>query len=280
MSINKILVPLDGSELARKALPTAMSIARRSDAQLCLVTIATDKPGDLGSSDSDPYLEAISRSIVESGIPCDFHVTTGTAAEGIVRIAEDEHADLIVMTTRGRSGITRGILGSVTDEVISESSVPVYVTRADNLGTDVGGNAYDSGVIVPLDGSELATNALDDAIQLAKSLVAPLYLLRVIEADSTVEENVAAQAYLERISARLAKRKVFAIPELLSGHPGESIIRSMSNHPGSIVVMSTRGSGGLIRWVRGSVSDWLIQRAPGPVVVSPRQKELLGSVIH
>ena len=244
------------------------------------MTVATGKAGDLAGNDSESYLDAISRSIVESGVSCCFHVTTGDAAASIARIAGDEHADLIVMTTRGRSGIARGLLGSVTDELISESAVPVYVTRADNVAAEVGVEEYDSGVIVPLDGSELAVTALDDAIHLAKSLVAPLYLLRVIDEDSSFAENVSAKTYLDRISAQLAKRKVFAIPELLVGDPGESIIRSMSNHPGSIVVMSTRGSGGLIRWVRGSVSDWLIQRAPGPVVVSPHQTELLGSVIH
>ena len=54
MSINKILVPLDGSELASKALPSALSIARRIDAQLCLVTVATGKAGDLAGNDSAP----------------------------------------------------------------------------------------------------------------------------------------------------------------------------------------------------------------------------------
>jgi nucleotide-binding universal stress UspA family protein len=83
------------------------------------------------------------------------------------------------------------------------------------------------------------------------------------------------------LSEKLAKQKVLAIPELMCGHAGESIIRSMNRRPGSVVVMTTRGAGGLTRWMRGSVADWLIHRAPGPImVVSPRQHALLGSVIH
>jgi len=278
--LKKIMVPLDGSQLAEMALPIAMSLARNSEATLCLVTVAGGKPGDLANGDSALYLEDMSSSMVKSGFNSCFHVGTGAAAHSIVRVAEGEEVDLIVMTTRGRSGITRGILGSVTDAVMSDTSVPVYVVRSDNASSAKNG-MHDSGVIVPLDGSELAETALDEAVAMAQSALAPIYLLRVVDADADSDARDLAGAYLDRISAKLAKRKILAIPELISGNPGDSIIRTMNRHPDSVVVMTTRGAGGLTRRVRGSVADWLIRRAPGPViVVSPRQQTLLGSVIH
>jgi nucleotide-binding universal stress UspA family protein len=279
--ISKILVPLDGSTLAEKALPTAMSLAENSGAELCLVTISSGNPGDLENGDSELYLEEISSSLKLSGFTSCFHVETGSAAESVNRIAESEQAGLIVMTTRGRSGITRGLLGSVTDAVISESAIPVYVVRSDNAPRNTDEAAMSSGVIVPLDGSELAETAIDNAIELSQSALSPIYLLRVVDRDASPEDREIAGAYLDRLSERLAQRKVLAIPELTSGHAGESIIAAMNNRPGSVVVMTTRGAGGLKRWIRGSVADWLIQRAPGAVVVvPPKQQVLLGSVIH
>nr|MBC8452835.1 universal stress protein [Chloroflexota bacterium] len=277
------LVPLDGSGLAEKEKRfwTAMSLAQNSGAEVCLVTIASGKPGDLENGDSELYLEEMSSSLRLSGFNTCFHVGTGSAARSIGRIAEGEQADMVVMTTRGRSGITRGLLGSVTDAVISESSVPVYVVRSDNAPRTIEEAVLSSGVIVPLDGSELAETALDDAIGLSQSSLSPIYLLRVVDSHSSPEDRDLAGAYLERLSERLAQQKILAIPELMTGHAGESIIGAMNSRPGSVVVMTTRGAGGLTRWIRGSVADWLIQRAPGAVVVvSPKQQALLGSVIH
>jgi len=278
--LKKIQVPLDGSQLAEMALPIAMSLARASNATLCLVSVAGGKPGDLINSDSELYLEETSSSLNQNGFSSCFHVGTGPAAHSIVRIAKGEDVDMIMMTTRGRSGIARGILGSVTDAVISETSIPVYVVRSDNA-PDSKHLAHDSGIIVPLDGSELAETALDDAIVLAESSLSPIYLVRVVDdgADSDVRD--VAGAYLDRLAERLARRKILAIPELINGDPGESIIRAMNRHPGAVVVMTSRGAGGITRWMRGSVADCLIQRAPGPVViVSPNQPAVLGSVIH
>ncbi|MDG0867781.1 universal stress protein [Candidatus Lucifugimonas marina] len=281
MTLNKIMVPLDGSQLAEMALPIAVSLAEKSGAVLCLVTVAGGKPGDLSYDDSELYLEEVSGSFRQSGLDSCFHVGTGAAADTIVQVVEEEQVDLIVMTTRGRSGIARGILGSVTDAVISEVSIPVYVVRSDNAKNAETNLDTDSSIIVPLDGSELAETALDTAILFAQSALSPIYLLRVIDENASVESKDVAGTYLDRLSEKLAKQKVLAIPELMCGHAGESIIRSMNRRPGSVVVMTTRGAGGLTRWMRGSVADWLIHRAPGPImIVSPRQHALLGSVIH
>lgn len=281
MALNKIMVPLDGSQLAEMALPIAVSLAEKSGAEICLVTVASGKPGDLVYDDSELYLEEVSESLRQSGFGSCFHIGTGTAVDTIVRVVDEQRVDLIVMTTRGRSGIARGILGSVTDAVISEVSIPVYVVRSDTAKSAEASSGSDSSVIVPLDGSELAETALDTAISFAQSALSPIYLLRVVDENTSSEAKDIAGTYLDRLSEKLAKQKVLAIPELMCGHAGESIIRSMNRRPGSVVVMTTRGAGGLTRWMRGSVADWLVRRAPGPImVVSPRQHALLGSGIH
>jgi len=279
--MKKLLVPLDGSQVAEKALPIAISLARSFNAELCLVTVAGGKSGDLINDDSELYLEEVASSLRESGFASCFHVGTGSAAHSIVRVAESQQVDLIVMTTRGRSGLARGLMGSVTDAVMSESAVPVYVVRSDNAPQVSAEFSLDAGVIVPLDGSELAETAVEEAISLSQSSLSPLYLLRVVGVNAGQEQRDLASAYLDRLSEQLAKRKILAIPEMMTGDAGDSIIRAMSRRPGSVVVLTTRGAGGLTRWVRGSVADSLVLHAPGPVVVvSPKQQALLGSVIH
>jgi nucleotide-binding universal stress UspA family protein len=281
MTMKKILVPLDGSPTASEALPMAMSLARRSNAALCLISVASGGSGDLGIGDTNLYLEEMASSLAFDGFAACTHTGTGATAQSIVDTATNEKVDMIVMTTRGRSGITRGILGSVTDAVISHATVPVYVVRSNNAPRVSVESENNSGVIVPLDGSELSESALDTAIQMAELSAAPIYLLRVVNDALDIGNGRIAKAYLDQISEQLAKRKVLAIPLLMSGHAGASIIQTMEARPGSVVVMTSRGAGGVTRWVRGSVADWLIQRAPGPIVVVANKREaLLGSVIH
>ncbi len=281
MALSKILVPLDGSSLAEKALPAAAALAMRSHATICLAAITGLTDADLRRADSEKYLAAAAESLLEQDCKTCFHVGSGSVAQGIAEIARDEEVDLIVMTTHGRSGIARGLLGSVTDAVIFEAPAPVYVVRADTAPQTAREAELPSGVIVPLDGSELAETVLDDAIQLARSYQSPVYLLRVIDEEAEQIELERANAYLERVASRLAEQDIHAVPEIAAGSPGEAIVKAMEERPDCLVVLTTRGAGGLSRWVRGSVADWLIRQAPGPVVVvPPKEQALLGPAIH
>jgi len=277
--LSKILVPLDGSDLAEKALPIAAGLARRSQATICLVRISDRDESDAGDHSILEYLEAIAKSLNDLDCATCFHVGFDAGPEGIVHIASAEHAELIVMTTRGRTGIARGLLGSVTDEVISLSRIPVYVARSDNTDDVVDTTVTDGGVIVPLDGSELAETALEDVARYCRTSESPVCLLRVIDDSANQAEEDRAMEYLSRVADRLKARNVNFVPKVFRGAPSDSIIKVMSGHPGSVVVMTTRGAGGLTRWVRGSVADHLIRHAPGPVVVLSNHS-LIGSVIH
>lgn len=286
MALSKILVPLDGSSLAEKALPAAAALASRTDATICLVAITGITDADQRRTDSETYLAAAAQALQDQDGEACFHVGSGHVAQGIAEIAQAEEVDLIVMTTRGRSGFAGGMrlgrsLGSVTDALIFESPVPVYVVRADTA-PDSGREAQlPSGVIVPLDGSELAETALNDAIELARGYRSAVYLLRVIDEGADQIEADRAAEYLRRIAARLQELDIHSVPEVAFGNAGEAIVRALEQRPDCLVVLTTRGNSGLSRWVRGSVADWLIRHAPGPVVVvPPKEQALLGPAIH
>lgn len=281
MPLSKILVPLDGSSLAEKALPTAIALARTSAATVCLVMVDDGKNVAEKRDEAETYFAATARSLVESEQATCHHTVSGDAAKEIVEIAREEEVDLIVMATHGRSGIARTALGSVTDAVIRNAHAPVFVTRSETAAQSTYADGLAAQIIVPLDGSELAETALDEAVQLARACQSPIHLLRVMDEHAKGVVLGQAEAYLDQIVDRLAGQEIHAVPELMTGDPGRAIEKAMNETEGSLVVLTTRGASGFVRWRRGSVADWLIRNAPGPVVVvSPKEQALLGQVIH
>lgn len=206
------------------------------------------------------------------------------AATEIVLTARDLELGLIVMATRGRSGIVRGLLGSVTDRVIHSSPMPVMVVPSDNEH-DLAQWTPKS-IIVPLDGSELAETALPHVEAIASAASIPITLVRSIPlpitygADlyggmsagllaSAEDESKDARRYLSEVATRLRARGYEVETRIGSGHPRTLISEAAQATESAIVVMSTRGASGLTRWVVGSVADSVIRSSGVPVLVVP-----------
>jgi nucleotide-binding universal stress UspA family protein len=137
MNVKTILVPLDGSALAQAALPPAVDLARERGAKLVLVRAA--EAHTLPMADpiegqvkavrrAEEYLAAIRDGVAEAGVhDVDVSVWYGPPAEAIVEAARFRHADLIVMSTHGRSGLGRLMLGSVAESVLRATPVPILL---------------------------------------------------------------------------------------------------------------------------------------------------------
>ncbi len=138
-----VLVPLDGSEISESVVPLAMSIAKKSGSQL-LFAKATSHPyqsamGDAGIYYPSPmlqsegniqageYLEPFVERAKKSGISASMQTPTGSPAQCLISLAEENDNTMIVIATRGQSGLKRLIVGSVTDKVIRASGHPVLV---------------------------------------------------------------------------------------------------------------------------------------------------------
>ena len=142
----RVLVPLDGSEMAECAFPHMQAVATGCnvvEVVLLRVIGPLPLPGDYIISDSDRirleskhradaqnYMENVAKELGASGRKVRADIVEGEAAESIVEYAEKQEIDLIVMATHGRSGIGRWALGSVADRVIRHSNVPVLLVRA------------------------------------------------------------------------------------------------------------------------------------------------------
>ena len=139
MKLNRILVPLDGSVLAESALDPAVELARPSGATMLLVRTAeaTIFPGaDLVEAqvdvvrEAEAYLAGVADRLRREGLNAEPSVWYGPAAAGIVEAARRRSADLIVMSTHGRSGLGRLILGSVAESVLRGTATPILLLRA------------------------------------------------------------------------------------------------------------------------------------------------------
>ena len=139
----RILLPLDGSALAEQALPHAVVQAERFQAELVLLRVLEPLPRDRGVSHeairraeeltntlAREYLEGIAASAQERGIPMQVVTIEGRPHVEILRFAETNQVDLIVICARGRSGLSRWLMGSVADRVVRGASIPVLLVRS------------------------------------------------------------------------------------------------------------------------------------------------------
>lgn len=143
MKLDKILIPLDGSKLAEQALTKALEVAQGAGGPTLFLLRAAEAstwPGTDATEDqvrvvgeAQEYLAAVATYLAQQGFrKIKTVVWYGSPASAIVEAARVEKADLIVMTTHGRSGLGRLILGSVAEAVVRGTSTPILLLRADS----------------------------------------------------------------------------------------------------------------------------------------------------
>jgi nucleotide-binding universal stress UspA family protein len=284
-----IIVPLDGSALAEQALPLASTIAAKQNAELILTTAikAGDRWVDDGivrqwEAEEQAGVEAYVRSTVdkleEQGIRVRSHVDWGRPQIVIENVADREGADLIVMTTHGRSGVSRWTMGSVADKVLRTTNTPLILihptTHAPVLQTV-------QRIVVALDGSELAEAALPEAERFARTMNASILLVRAVVPPAILhggeivpgalpvldELETEASQYLERTAERVRAHGVEVDLKVAAGIPAEVLLDVANDNGADLIVMTTHGRSGLDRWMFGSVADAVVRHGELPVLV-------------
>jgi nucleotide-binding universal stress UspA family protein len=140
----KILVPLDGSKVAEGVLPHAKALAYSEGAELILLTVGANPALDFAFSDpglaqsavqeqeerSKKYIDGIEGDLKAAGFKTSSLLRFGSVAETILEVAEELQVDAIAMSTHGRTGPARWLLGSIAERVVHSSKVPVLLIRA------------------------------------------------------------------------------------------------------------------------------------------------------
>jgi nucleotide-binding universal stress UspA family protein len=198
----RMVVPLDGSPRAERAIPVAARLARASGGTVVLLRVAGLPTAFVPSPSADPwtiqtiidadvveakrYLQDVARLHHLTGVRVETEVVVGAAATAILSVAKARHVDLIVLCSHGYTGMKRWVLGSVAEQVARYAPVPVLLLREGGPAL-VGTPPHAEGplrALVPLDGSVYAREALVPAAQLIAALAAPgpcaLHLSRVV----------------------------------------------------------------------------------------------------
>ncbi len=280
-----ILVPLDGSELAERALPIAFRLAAATHSKLLLVRVvpattwAFAVPGGLATPavyqqimDDEQrvardYLASVADRAHREGIATDTLVVTGEPASTLIDLEPSAQVKMVVMASHGRTGLARFALGSVADRVTRAGHTPVMIVRPFD---EESRQARLEHALVPVDGSPLAESALSPLDQLAGSVVRSVTLMRVVDPDAPTGETAAAQQYLEQLRATLAQRltgrECILDSVVVHGNAAEQIIER-SEHASDLVIMATHGRTGAPRWAFGSVADRVLQGIQKPLLL-------------
>jgi nucleotide-binding universal stress UspA family protein len=209
----------------------------------------------------------------------------GHSASCIVAEADKIAGTLIAMSTHGRSGVGRWLLGSVTDKVLHATESPMLIVRPRDGGKAPAEPRLKT-VIVPLDGSSMAEQVLPYLTPLAKALGLTVTLVRVIPPEGlhfgfrgypvghyrniAIEEETPkfAADYLHRVSDKLRSDGLASVQEsVLRGYPAEVIVDLAKATTDNLVAMTTHGRSGMGRWALGSVADRMVRHSGDPVLV-------------
>ncbi len=262
--IERILATTDGSPESESVFPAIMPLVRAYAPEVAVLYVFEDPEA---SFMPPARIAKACGALRASNVNAYLALREGRPAEQILRAARDSKADLIAISTHGRGGAVRLIAGSVAEEVLRGSQVPVLVTRPGTLVHEW------KRIVVALDGSERSEAILPEVVRLARKLGAEVVLLRVAmpaivagvgEAPITVPPEDPTP-YLKTIVKRLESEGLKATPVALEGAASDAILSFLDKSHASLLCMATHGRSGLARLLLGSVAEMVVRKAPCPV---------------
>jgi nucleotide-binding universal stress UspA family protein len=292
---SKVVIPLDGSELAEGVLPHVAEVIRDRGSQVYLLSVAPLMKGmSPVAVDAPPppdgvrgerrcveeelaaYLRTVAKELEPVAADVQVGVRFGRQADEILAFVSDVGADLIAMSTHGRSGIGRWVFGSVADRMLRGAACPVLPRTP-----------YEC-ILVPLDGSELAEQVLPYVKALVRPNHTSIHLVSVLTTglgDRTValltsyppglrlataalhHAEIQLRSYLRSVAAVLRERGAAVHIAIQRGSPADEILAYAAKVEADLISMTTHGFSGLSRWVYGNVAGKVLQGAHAPVLL-------------
>lgn len=278
MSRQPLLVPVDGSAFAERALPLSIFIAERLRRPIHLVRVldAAHGPGAYGVEHALHYVHDLGEQVRARGLTCQTTVVVDETVSALLDLSQADQAFCLSVVCHGLSEPGRWVLGTTADRLVQRSLVPVLVQTGATLAKPERVLGANGPIIVPLDGSEVAEIAIPEATRLARALRRGVTLVRAEEsarswrgqqstaraADTGIEDSL---AYLRRI-ARIVRRQGIDVSITTgTGEPARLIQETAERQDGFMVVMTARGQSGLGRLTLGDVADAALRTIAVPV---------------
>lgn len=306
-----IMAPTEGSDSEKGAISVAVKLTQLFDAELRLVRVLS-APLVIESVPRPPVLEITEETLREErlarlrkleslGAQCralgEIRVITaledGPVGPTLRDYANRFNVDLIVMSSHSRGGLKRVTLGSVTDYLIRHMNIPVLVVRPPASFVTLGREKTVPNIVVPLDGSSLAELILPPVTTVARRLGATVGLLRVLTPSTYAQKQIMqpglpwwdadiaeANAYLADAASSLTQEGVAVTKEvILSDNVATAILDFVTRTEADLLAIATRGSGGMTRFVFGTVADEITRRSPTSLLVfHPKTATIAGEI--
>lgn len=304
--LKRILIPLDGSPIAAKALVQAGRLLRTPGSEVILVQVvdtlamdATTRATHLPRQrqEAREYLAGAARPLEAAGVKVRTLVREGLSWEQILEAAGREAATMIILTTHGRTGLSRWLIGSVTEKVVRAAAVPTLVLRSymtDREGAMVPAPEKELAIrklLVPLDVGDLGLAALEPAATLAAAYGASIVLAHVESRLDYPAGTFTARLVdpppappggappkdpyqlLDHAGETLAARELSVVVLRVGGDAASRILDLPAELGVDAIVMASRGRGGLSRFLLGSVTEKVLRHSLLPMlIVAPAER--------
>ena len=295
IAVRQVAVALDGSEFAERALPAAAAISRLFDATLILISVlpargamrvlpkgrSSGNPLEAGQAETEAYLSGLAARYRDQDIRVEYYVAAGPVAQSIDVLTNELGADVLIMSTHGRSGVSRFMMGSNASAFLQLLRLPLILLRPQALAA--GERPALGKVLVTLDGSSFAEQVLPWAQLVSQVSSAEILLLIVPEvpepsmygamgdAIDELREQAESNArrYLDRTAATLREQGMPVRPLVEGSRPATAILDVAEREGVDLIMLATHGRGGMERLFLGSVADRVVHHSRCPVLLIP-----------
>ncbi len=281
----RIVIPLDGSDLAELALPYAEELANAFKSEVILLHVSEPSEEHYRHM-HQLYMEEVAQRLRERVRKVSVVVITGRPADEITSYVEKNDVGLVILTSHGRSGIMSWATGSIASKLLQGIERPLLLVRATKPKRKAPKKVLLNRILLPLDGSEAGEAAVAYVGELMSRLESEVTLFGVISSGQHIrtvggldyinypEEELAmfkkeAEEYLNGVYRRLKRRKgsVKVTIEVGAVDVGQEILKFAEEKGVNLIAISSHGHSGIERWVFGSIANKVVQASQAPVLL-------------
>ena len=282
----RMLVLLDGSELAETVFKYARELSQRLHVNLDLLHVCNpqnvgllpmcrayiEQKAALLQAEIDQDNSRFGESAMGEAIRTRGHVVVGYHAEEILKYIEENDIDLVLLSTHGSSGIKAWDLGSVADKIVHASKVPVWLVPSELSEEVIVDKLPTRSLLLPLSGSKVSEAVIPYALSIVQrrglgpELVVLLHVINPkgpngepLSEEETNKRRRDMHEYLEGVAARVRESGFNTRIEILEGEPASTIIKFTEEYPPQLLALTVRGHTEMSGMIFGSVAESIIR---------------------
>ena len=281
--LNKVAVLLDGSDYAAQALPWAKMYCQKTNAHLTILSSikGTLEEFEVKFEERKKYLDGVQKELQDEGLDVEVVLRSGFIADATQLLVHERHIDIVITSTRGKSGELNWASSGVSQKLIQKINQPILLVQSPQYGA-VATPKLDR-ILVPLDGSIFSERVLPYARSLAQVFDAELILLTVpavpepddYHAPSELVEEIRRKAEAEMENfldavARSLRESGIRVRTMVTGTlPVRTIVNAGQEEEVDLIMSTSRGRGGLELFMVGSKAQRVVERTEKNVFMIP-----------